>query len=279
MKILTLIFILILNVFIAKSQCTYSYTSATFPASLSINSGETLCVNSDVTTSGTTITLYSGGIIRIYNNSTFKVNGSLSIVPGGNVHIEDCNSKLEVQGSYAGGTINDCEISVNCVTVQAINYLNYNSQSKTFFDNLGGTPGWPDVCKDVTLPVELIAYSCNKNEIAWSTGSEINSDYFTVLYSSDGTDFTSISNIEAQGNSFEVFNYSYPINKKGYYKLTQTDYDGTTEEFSIKFCGPDVSEATLLATYDVLGQIIQDSYRGIVIEVYSDGTTKRIYRR
>ena len=58
-----LIFILILNVFTLKSQCDYQYTSATFPSSLTINSGETLCVNQDVITAGTTITLNSGGII------------------------------------------------------------------------------------------------------------------------------------------------------------------------------------------------------------------------
>lgn len=267
--------ILIFNMFVSKSQCTYNYTSASFPSNLSISNGETLCVSGNVTTSGSAITLYSGGTIRIYNSSTFKVIGSLSIVPGGKVHIEDCNSKLEVQGSYAGGTINDCEISVNCATVQAINYLNYNSQSKTFFDNLGGTPGWPDVCKDLTLPVELISYTCNKKEIRWSTASEINSDYFTIHYSENGIEFTPIANINAQGNSTEIVNYSYPITSKGYYKLTQTDYDGTTEEFDIKSCGSIIDKIKLIARYDLLGQSIQDSYRGIVIEIYSDGSTKR----
>tara|TARA_Y100000389_G_scaffold171998_1_gene180122 strand:- start:6596 stop:7432 length:837 start_codon:yes stop_codon:yes gene_type:complete len=273
-----LIFILILNVFTLKSQCDYQYTSATFPSSLTINSGETLCVNQDVITAGTTITLNSGGIIRVYNNSTFKVNGSLSIIPGGKVHIEDCNSKLEVLGSYTGGTYNDCEILVNCAVVESINYLNYNSKPKVFFDNLGGTPGWPEVCKDVTLPVELISYICDKKEITWSTGSEINSDYFSILYSDNGINFTPIANINARGNSFEVVNYSYPITKQGYYKLTQTDYDGTTENFDIKLCGSDSNKITLVASYDVLGQTIPDSYRGIVLEVYSDGSTKRIYK-
>ena len=37
-------------------------------------------------------------------------------------------------------------------------------------------------------------------------------------------------------------------------------------------------EVKLLVRYDVLGQIIQDSYIGIVIEVYSDGSTKTIYK-
>ena len=87
-----------------------------------------------------------------------------------------------------------------------------------------------------------------------------------------------MNTVAAQGNSFEVVNYSYPITKKGYYRLTQTDYDGTTENFNVKFCGPDNDKVKLIARYDLLGQIIQDSYRGIVIEVYSDGSTKRIYK-
>ena len=278
MKKLTLIVILILNLLTLKSQCDYQYTTTNFPSSLSISNGETLCVSEDVTAIST-ITLYSGGIIRIYNSSTFKVNGSLTVVSGGKVHIEDCNSKLEVQGSYVGGTINDCDILVNCSTVESINYLNYNSKPKVFFDNLGGTPGWPEVCKDVTLPVELTSYVCDESEINWVTASEINSAYFTLLYSNDGTNFTPLTNINAQGDSFEMTNYSYPINKKGYYRLTQTDYDGTTEEFDIKFCGPNNDKVNLVGSYDVLGQVIPDSYRGMVIEVYSDGSTKRIYKK
>lgn len=263
MKKLILTLVLILNVFIVKSQCTYTENS--IPSIVYAN--QTLCINNNKTVSWGALTVQNGGLIIISNNSTFTFSGSLYISPGGKIQFMDCGSKLVIpSGSYTGGNPNDCEMEVyNCES--AVNPLTATN------------PAYDDWCKIEPLPVELISYTCNNKEILWSTGSEINSDYFTVLYSDNGMDFTPVTNINAQGNSFEVVNYSYPITKKGYYRLTQTDYDGTTEKFDIKFCGPDVDKITLVARYDVLGQIIQDSYRGIVIEVYSDGSTKTIYKK
>ncbi len=264
MKKITLTLILILNVFIVKSQCTYTENS--IPSIVGAN--QTLCINNNKTVSWGALTVRNGGRIIISNNSTLTFSGSLTISPGGKIQFMDCGSKLVIPfGTYAGGNPNDCEMEVyNCEN--AVNP----------FTLIAGSANFADWCKVVPLPVELISYACNKKEILWSTGSEINSDYFTVLYSENGINFTPLTNINAQGNSFEVVNYSYPITNKGYYKLTQTDYDGTTEKFNIKFCGPDNDKVKLVARYDLLGQTIQDSYRGIVIEVYSDGSTKRIYK-
>ena len=216
----------------------------------------------------------SGATINIDNGVELTLTGNL--MNSGTINLFGCNAKLTIAGALTGN-YNSIDINRYCDVCSDINNLSQGypySNDYLSVNNLS----YVDVECQVPLPVELISYTCSKKEIRWSTGAEINSDYFTILYSENGIDFASIDNINAQGNSFEVVNYSYPITKKGYYKLTQTDYDGTTENFNVKFCGPDSDTIKLVARYDLLGQAIQDSYKGIVIEVYSDGSTKRIYK-
>ena len=236
----------------------------------SIIKGQTTNITSNTTLTGD---LTNSGTININDGIELTINGALT--NNGTINLFGCNAKLTIAGAFGG--YNSIDINRYCDVCSDINNL---TQGYTYSNDYlsTGNLSYVDVKCQVPLPVELISYVCNKKEILWSTGSEINSDYFTVLYSENGMDFTSVTNIKAQGDSFEVTNYSYPISKKGYYRLTQTDYDGTTEKFNIKFCGPDNDKVKLVGRYDLLGQTIQDSYRGIVIEVYSDGSTKRIYK-
>lgn len=88
----------------------------------------------------------------------------------------------------------------------------------------------------VSLPVELIDFNVadvgNEILLNWSTASELNNDYFTIEKSSDGEDFSAIGMVEGAGNSLDKLNYSFidnePILGMNYYRLVQTDFDGTT---------------------------------------------------
>ena len=61
-----------------------------------------------------------------------------------------------------------------------------------------------------------------------------------------------------------------------YYRLSQTDVDGSTEMFG-KLISIDNRELTveLLKIVNLLGQEIDESTRGVQIHVYSDGTTMK----
>ncbi|MBK7387821.1 MAG: T9SS type A sorting domain-containing protein [Bacteroidetes bacterium] len=84
------------------------------------------------------------------------------------------------------------------------------------------------------LPIELISFdgkaNGSQNILKWTTGSEINNDYFTVLRSKNGVDFESIGNVDGSGNSTSTMNYYFvdeqPYNGYNYYQLQQTDFDG-----------------------------------------------------
>ncbi|WP_107039530.1 T9SS type A sorting domain-containing protein [Brumimicrobium mesophilum] len=92
-----------------------------------------------------------------------------------------------------------------------------------------------------TLPIELITFDAYKNdrvvELAWKTASELNNDYFTIERSIDGLSWENLQIVRGAGNSSSVIDYSWidysPFSGVSYYRLKQTDYDGTTETFNI----------------------------------------------
>jgi len=87
------------------------------------------------------------------------------------------------------------------------------------------------------LPVTLIDWHVRADKgslwATWSTASELNNDYFTIEESADGFDFWPVAQIEGAGTTFQQQNYSYafsPLNQQAdvlYYRLKQTDYDGS----------------------------------------------------
>ncbi len=89
------------------------------------------------------------------------------------------------------------------------------------------------------LPIELAFFKAKANSesvlVEWKTASELNNDYFTVERSQDGRVFTPIERIPGAGNTTETKSYQYedkkPIDGTSYYRLRQTDYDGTTKSF------------------------------------------------
>jgi len=91
------------------------------------------------------------------------------------------------------------------------------------------------------LPIELISFEGkaleNGNMLKWVTGSEVNNDYFTIYKSVDGINFDKIHLIQGEGNSNIMNQYQFLDRNTNqtlqYYKLTQTDYDGTEHEQKI----------------------------------------------
>lgn len=95
---------------------------------------------------------------------------------------------------------------------------------------------------DNALPVELIRFDAEKeNEsvrLDWETASEINSDYFAVLKSSNGIDFEEFDQVKSAGESTELqyyFSYDYnPFSGSNYYKIKNIDNDGSAQDSEVK---------------------------------------------
>lgn len=91
------------------------------------------------------------------------------------------------------------------------------------------------------LPIELIEFTGTKKDqsldLNWATASERNNDYFTLEHSVDGINFELIDRVNGAGTTNERQEYSYPtttLNRGlNYYRLSQTDFDGTTKQLEI----------------------------------------------
>ena len=138
----------------------------------------------------------------------------------------------------------------------------------------------------VALPVELIYFEgtgySTFNSLKWATASEHNSDYFSIERSEDGEIWKSIGIKTACGNSNQKINYfyndSYLNNGIIYYKLKQVDFDGNFKEYGPISIYYIQSTKKIIKYVNLLGQEVDPGSRGIIFEVYDDGTMKKIIR-
>lgn len=92
------------------------------------------------------------------------------------------------------------------------------------------------------LPVELLSYefSCEGNGLAklkWSTASETNNDHFILESSTDGIVFNEVKKITGNGTTNYQSTYEVEATSNHYYRLSQVDYNGTTEDLGTLFTG------------------------------------------
>lgn len=94
------------------------------------------------------------------------------------------------------------------------------------------------------LPVELKYFSATPNEeenvvdLFWVTSSEINNDYFTVEKTKDLKSFEEVGLVKGQGTyngqtEYQLEDFT-PYDAISYYRLSQTDFDGTTKYFDLE---------------------------------------------
>ncbi|CAH1001455.1 hypothetical protein LEM8419_02358 [Neolewinella maritima] len=113
--------------------------------------------------------------------------------------------------------------------------------------------GWAGQ-NQVAAPVELLAFTATADDagvlLRWTTSSETENAGFTVEASPDGTRFAAIGEVAGQGTTTETQHYSLtdPTPRAGttYYRLRQTDFDGT---FSLS----DVVSVDFVVTHSILG--------------------------
>ncbi len=238
------------------SQCDYNI-SGSIPNPLTLNNGDTLCVDADFTTSSS-ITVNNGGVIKISNNSTFTVTGSIAVYSGGKISFLDCDSRISVSGSYQG-PYNECEMQVYCLPADAEDPLTF----------VGGSKLWNDWCPLNPLPVELIYFEAEKNTderciyYRWGTAAELNNHYFEILVSKDGQYWDSVAIVLGNGNSFEPIDYVHKSFELDYVyaKLKQVDFDGTTSYSNVTYLGPLDADVTFLTDRVIVRTKIEKQFK------------------
>lgn len=196
----------------------------------SIGGGSNIAVNGEMFIGN--VGLYTG----LNNNAIHVNNGGI---------LNYCGNKTplnEQMGTvYNGGTLNYAggyyttetpgdqgDFTVNSGGSEVQEFEDAEACRAAFYT---GTP----TSGDAFLPIELsMLYAvCNTGavEIVWQTASEVSNDYFTLYRSDNGIDFYPIHMIVGAGTSSTYSNYSVldsdVVSGVVYYRLSQTDFDGT----------------------------------------------------
>lgn len=144
------------------------------------------------------------------------------------------------------------------------------------------------------LPIELVSFEgvfdepAKSNDLTWVTESERNNDHFTIeraAHEADGTlVWHEVTTYPGAGNSTTTLNYifqdyNYTRDAINYYRISQTDYDGTKEVFDDKLIAidnRDKNKKVVVKTINLLGQEVKPDTPGVVIYIFEDNTIKRV---
>lgn len=183
-------------------------------------------------------------------------------------------------GTYGSGFLG-CAVGTASITLSPL------VPGQTYYIAADGFAGdncaWEFTGTGIILPIELAelnAFYDGKNiVIEWATASEHNNSYFTVQKTYDGRAFEDIGQIAGAGNSQTLQQYSlidpYPYRGTSYYRIKQTDFDGKFEYSNVVSVTIDDSKASIVRTINLMGQEVDYQYKGVVIDIYSDGTSSK----
>ena len=158
-----------------------------------------------------------------------------------------------------------------------------NYESDMGFDGFQGFGGGQP------LPVDLVSFSgeLNPSESAvvlnWVIASQVNNDFFEIERSVDIEEWETIDIIEGAGTvnvemTYNTLDYN-PVTGVSYYRLKQTDHNGDYKTFNpiaitIQAPPPHILNKLI----NTMGQEVDDSYNGLIIEIWQDGTSTKRYK-
>lgn len=206
---------------------------------------------------GGSSTSYGAGIANtsgtlILDSCWFKTNtgsttrGTDAYNDGGTINARHCIfGSTSIQIGVASGVASSFSIA-NCgspgIYTGSGSVSQINNTSPTYSAN-PTVPAFSGTCSTAItiLPIELTRFSgdCNNGNVIlnWQTATEKNNQIFNIQRSSDGIVFETISSIAGAGNSEQLRNYTFvdedDIDGLSYYRLSQTDYDGTESQSNI----------------------------------------------
>jgi hypothetical protein len=139
------------------------------------------------------------------------------------------------------------------------------------------------------LPVELMSFdgisNGANNILLWSTATETNCSHFNIEKSEDGENWKNVGTINGSENSTKKIDYEmtdYSVDRQiNYYRLSQYDFNGVYERFGPISINNRRLERRIVKYLNISGQEIdyeKVNSEGIYIEVYDDGTTKKIIK-
>lgn len=165
-----------------------------------------------------------------------KIRFDLSTVPGlsgipGDNDLQYVRLLVDADGTFATGA----------TSISPTTYNNGTDIVEFDHDFIPGTGFYFTVGSvdniNAALPIELISLTVNQDDegnavISWTTASELNNQSFTVERSKEGRQWEQMATLPGAGTSTVKHEYRfidvYPYSDISYYRLRQTDFDGTS---------------------------------------------------
>ncbi len=180
--------------------------------------------------------------ISFLTNVSIVVNGTLQFTNIGILSL-DTNSILALgsSGKVTGSPFSGEFIFIGFTAIFSGNTL---SGSSVYSSSGLITP----------LPVKFTAFTAtlenNSVSIRWSTAQEINASAYLVERSFDGSNWNTIADVPAAGNSNEINNYSFEDNNVSgsiiYYRVKQVDNTGAATYTSVKSVNKQAIAASII---------------------------------
>jgi hypothetical protein len=237
-------------------------------------SGGNVTLNIDTCTfqsnSGTNATGKDLGA-RIHSTNSFTIN----------VNESTFSSASPI--SIGGGSTNSCSGSTFVITRSGNPSISYSGSPSCV---LGGgsntlartqtyttTPSsFAGTCGSITLlPIEFLDMRAvcveDERQLIWSTGSEHNNAYFTIETGNEQGEFEVLTTVNGAGNSNHELTYQLPVRDAAYYRLSQTDYDGSKVELktvSASPCKEQGSEIVYLDNLHAFDLYLKEQFSGDV---------------
>ena len=220
----------------------------------------------------------NGGSIGVWNGANYATFASYRAASSKEVNSKSTSITISSTGEVpAGNTSNVSGTGTNLFAIV----------TDDFIGSTRSTTPWMGAFENViVLPIEIINFSGSKNgnsnELKWTTLTEMNSAYFTIEKTVDGKNYDKVGTVEGAGNSFINNEYSltdfHVENSINYYRLSQTDFEGKSkysELISIDNRLESNSNREILYKTNILGQLVDEYYSGLVVLVFTDGSSMK----
>jgi hypothetical protein len=174
------------------------------------------------------------GVQSIIVESATPCSGAWTVVncPRDNIYSSDVGSVM---------SHNHCFTATPGNTYYLVVDGNAGAITELYLTGISGLP--------VILPVTLTSFTttCTPEGtlLNWETATELNNEFFTIETSTDGENWTTLTQVPGSGTISTPTSYSWLDRGFAmgmvYYRLAQTDYDGTHEKLKIvaAFCSED----------------------------------------
>jgi len=217
------------------------------------------------------------GMMTPYNGQTSSIGcGFLWLQPCTGLITSTNNPVDNSEGAGGDSWVNQLTVTAGQVYIMLID--NFSNSGQPYNLSWGGSAVLN--CNPVVLPITLTNFTGHHenriNQLKWETAAEINNDYFTVTRSTDGVLWEPIASIDGTGSSQNTLQYSYNDhnfeNTSNYYRIAQTDFDGTISKSDIVLIDNSLGLKTIQTITNLMGQEVDLYYSGLKIILYADGT-------